>query len=456
MIAEMRYILARYVGRPLEFLTRPSKFAQRRIARSRLVSMRAHPDLVERHRIEKLRTLLQYAGKHVPYYRRLFEESGFDPRSVRSVADLEAIPPLEKSIIQAQREELVAEGIDRRRLRIKRTGGSTGEPTVFYVDTGFSIHEQALTQALFRLYGRRPGGPIAYLWGAPFDVPSGRSLAGRGVRYLRNEEYLARYTLTAADLPLTFEMLERFRPDILLGYTNLIVAFARYIRRHQLKPSFPRASVVCSAETLYPSDAVMLREVFRVPVHNSYGSRDIGLMAFSCDRGRLHMTAEDVILEPYGEPTSDIGDREVLVTKLNCLSMPFIRYRIGDRARFSESSCECGITYPVLDEITGRSHAVVRLADGGVVSAILFPMLLKEFDVTRFQVVQRRDLSLDLFVQEGEVGASAETRIRRILGERCPGLRVRITQEDLKARIGRTGKLEPFISETTNCDVCSD
>jgi phenylacetate-CoA ligase len=267
------------------------------------------------------------------------------------------------------------------------------------------------------------------------------------VHYLRNQEILAGYRLRNEDLPRTHDFLSVFQPEVLTGYTNLLVAFARYLRDNKLKPNYPKRTVLCSAETLHEQDRAFLASVFQRPVCIFYGARDIGSMAFECIDGRnLHVMAEDVILEPHGKPTDDLGDREILVTKLNCLSMPLIRYRIGDRAVFSGERCTCGLSYPILKQVTGRSSAIVHLPDGGFVSAILFPMLLMELGVTAFQVVQREDYSLVVKLLPDELDERGRAKILRVLGDRCPGLKIDVAEEDLAKLIGKTGKIEPFVS----------
>ena len=53
-------------------------------------------------RLERLRTLLTKVGKHVPYYRDCFKNLGFDPQKIQSLADLQKLPLLTKSIIRTE------------------------------------------------------------------------------------------------------------------------------------------------------------------------------------------------------------------------------------------------------------------------------------------------------------------------------------------------------------------
>src|SRR3954465_8021681 len=50
--------------------------------------------------VRALRELLCYAGTNVPYYRELFQKERFDPRGVRSRADLAELPLLTREIVR--------------------------------------------------------------------------------------------------------------------------------------------------------------------------------------------------------------------------------------------------------------------------------------------------------------------------------------------------------------------
>ena len=47
-------------------------------------------------RDKRLRKIVQYAAKTVPYYRSLFQKEGIDPGKIRTVADLDMLPLVDK------------------------------------------------------------------------------------------------------------------------------------------------------------------------------------------------------------------------------------------------------------------------------------------------------------------------------------------------------------------------
>src|SRR5688572_32336034 len=68
------------------------------------------PERIELERVERLRAFLVSAGAAVPYYQDLFRSIGFDPRGLRSTADLAAIPFLTKTHIRSNTNALKAAG----------------------------------------------------------------------------------------------------------------------------------------------------------------------------------------------------------------------------------------------------------------------------------------------------------------------------------------------------------
>jgi len=60
------------------------------------------------HQLERLKQLLVHAGQHVPYYRDLFRRAGFNPRAMRALSDLAALPPLTRLSVQEQGERLLS------------------------------------------------------------------------------------------------------------------------------------------------------------------------------------------------------------------------------------------------------------------------------------------------------------------------------------------------------------
>jgi phenylacetate-CoA ligase len=50
--------------------------------------------------------------------------------------------------------------------------------------------------------------------------------------------------------------------------------------------------------------------------------------------------------------------------------MPFIRYKVGDRATRSDDTCACGCAFPLIERIEGRVEDYVRTPDGRLIGRL--------------------------------------------------------------------------------------
>lgn len=116
-------------------------------------------------RVQRLRDLLMHAKAHVPYYRDLFKRLGFDPQGMGSINDLQRLPFLTKADIRANTDAMKsdqAQGLAR-----FNTGGSSGEPLVFFIGRERVSHDVAAKWRATRWWGVDIGAPEIVLWGSP-------------------------------------------------------------------------------------------------------------------------------------------------------------------------------------------------------------------------------------------------------------------------------------------------
>ena len=121
---------------------------------------------LQNHRLAGLKSLLEYAGCHVPYYRSLFREIGFDPRAMNQLSDLQRLPLLSKAIIRANDLKSEVAGP----LKRYNTGGSSGEPLIFFMGRSRISHDVAAKRRATRWWGVDIGDPEIVVWGSPIEL----------------------------------------------------------------------------------------------------------------------------------------------------------------------------------------------------------------------------------------------------------------------------------------------
>src|SRR4051812_27608611 len=164
-----------------------------------------------------LLSLLRYAGQNVPYYRELFAKHRFDPRAVRSTADLAELPLLTRDIVRERYEDLIDPRHRGKNFK-KGTSGSTGKPLKFEFSRESECWRQATKLRGYGWAGYRPGRKVFYYWAAVSAGPP--RLKTRIDRVLRRETFLDSMKQDSAARFAALEVLRRTRPQVIICYTQ--------------------------------------------------------------------------------------------------------------------------------------------------------------------------------------------------------------------------------------------
>ena len=348
------------------------------------------PQEMEQLQIQRLREFLVRIGRDVPYYRALFSELDFDPSSVSSVKNLQRLPLTGKADIRAHTDSLKADNAGP--LEKCSTGGSTGEPLIFYRGKERVSHDVAAKWRATRWWGVDIGDSEIVVWGSPIELGSQDKVRLVRDKLLRTE-LLSAFEMSNANLLKFTQRIKTLKPRMLFGYPSSLALMAEYVTSNGYTVDKLGIKVVfVTSERLYPHQREAIEAAFGAPVANGYGGRDAGFIAHQCPQGALHITAEDIVVEIVSEdgevlPPQEKG--EIVITHLSTGDFPFVRYRTGDVGSLSRDRCTCGRGLPVLAEIEGRSTDFVKAADGTVLHGLALIYVLREIpEVEEFKIVQ--------------------------------------------------------------------
>jgi phenylacetate-coenzyme A ligase PaaK-like adenylate-forming protein len=363
---------------------------------------RMSPGRIQALQQRRLRRLVAWARTHSPFYARLYRD--VDPKQW----DLPQLPVLTKTEMMEHFDDLVTD----RRLRwaeleefmsdpdrlgqwyqgryaVSRTSGTQGLPALIVQDRGMmellfalqmvrgSVFPAGPAAAVERLF--RPARLAVVTIGRGF-YPSAAALAYAPTAARR---FVDRLWLTHIEpLAEVTDRLNRFQPDVLLAYANVLEILAREALAGRLhlgrgappdKPQPPaRGSlrqVINMSEPLSEGARQLIQEAVGLPVSNNYATGECMALSIGCPQGHgMHLQADWAVLEvvnrdnrpvPPGEP----GEK-VLITNLANTVQPFIRYEIGDVVTMSPTPCPCGSPFPLIRNVEGRTDEVVWVRDG--------------------------------------------------------------------------------------------
>ena len=410
------------------------------------------PGQLQALQLANLKEFLADIGNSVPYYRELFAKLDFDPAAVTQIQDLQKLPLTGKPEIRAHTEQLKAD--DAIGLARFNTGGSSGEPLIFYIGSKRVSHDVAAKWRATRWWNVDIGDPEIVVWGSPIELG-----AQDRVRQVRDKlfrtQLLPAFEMSAEKLDGFVATICDVKPKMLFGYPSALAHIAEHAEKRgvALDGLGIRVAFVTS-ERLYNHQREKIEQVFGCPVANGYGGRDAGFIAHQCPAGSMHITSEDIVVEIVDNdgkvlPVGETG--EIVVTHLATRDFPFVRYRTGDVGALSNEQCSCGRGLPVLKEIQGRSTDFVVAQNGTVIHGLALIYILRDLPgIAAFKVIQEnlRLVRIELVKGEGYMEAN-EQAITEVFHSRL-GAMVSVEFEycdEIKPE--KSGKFRYVISKVT-------
>jgi phenylacetate-CoA ligase len=397
------------------------------------------PDELRAYQEKRLSFIIKQAYNHVPYYRCLFKGLKLRPSDIRRVDDLKKLPLLTKSTARDAGSDLHADNADKYHPVTYTTSGTAGSPLQFYLDKGANSLE-------FVYYWRH--------WGwAGFKL--GDRFAELGSQYfLRRKNlgevtfswqpHLRRLMLNSGQISFCrakemVEAIRKYRPKFLKGMASAVYFLALSLKEAGINDISFKA-IFSTGEVLTPRYRMMAEMVFSCPILDSYGHMERTVTVCQCLEGGYHINSDYGILELENIRTSANGKNvlgRVIGTSLYNMSMPFIRYDVGDHIEIfvEQRTCPCGRGLPLVKAIHGRNEDIIVTPDGRFITSIfILPEFVEGIHFVQFVQESKTELCINVVPgnkwnkeKEGELSVY----VRKLVG---PEVYIRIacvTSEDI-------------------------
>jgi len=403
------------------------------------------PEALRRLQERKLRRLMEHAWRNVPFWRKRFEKAGVRPEEINHVEDLRRLPVIDKSDIRnADPRELTDRRVAGSDSLVEiETSGSSGEPLEFPIDGRYDQFRKAQYLRPYFTNGQR----------FTDKVLRASVHAEKPARWFHRLGILREERVFSGEAPGKFvSALRRLKPQVLVGYGSFLSLVACRLEEDGGVPDPPPRLIFTDSELLSAGVRERIERVFGVPATDVYGTYETDNIAYECPLHRgYHMAVDAVIMEFLrdGEPVGPGEEGEVVVTVLDNLTTPFIRYNLHDLASFTDEPCPCGRTFPLMTMIGGRLDDCTVSEDGSLRCSMGLVNSFRSVAcyVREWQVIQEspKEFFVLLVPASGYCDRVRE-EIRRKLVEQFPGAGVEFRIVD---RIDRSpsGKFRAVISK---------
>lgn len=329
----------------------------------------------------RLQAFIAHAYHHTAYYRRVFDSLGLKPEDIRTKEDLQKLPIITKETVNAHYEEFIPDNLSSFKYRLSRSGGTTGVPIQYYCDENVWGYVTAARIYHWRKTGYRYGDAFIALGSASL-FSKAPSLKRRLYDKLRNEHPLNCVNMTDEVCKGYCEYIDKNQIHYIYGYAAAIYMFADYVRRTGvILPEIK--GVFTTSENLTDHYRETIEQVFQCKVMDCYGARDAGITAYE-DGYHRYRIGYNALVELVDVIEENVGS--VVTTNFLNYTFPLIRYRFGDEAELVPDGEVEGYNGQMLRRILGRSAHVLRLENGHHLTATGISMIMKEFDISAFDI----------------------------------------------------------------------
>lgn len=384
------------VGRVLSAVPLPRILGAdfRRWYRLALEADRWNAEQIREYQVVQLRRILTLAYEKTAFYRKSFQNVGFEPSDLKTPEDLRRLPTIDKVTVRENWKEMLTLPLSDPNLDLVSTGGTSGEPMRFYMSSSRHAPEFAHLTACWSRIGYKPGDHVAVLRGRLITQPR----EGMYYQYdpLLRHHYYSTFHMSPDDLRAYAHHIQKVRPRFLHAYPSSIYALARYMASANM--AFPESirAVLLESEPVFPHQRELVEKRMGLRMFASYGHSEKLIMAAECEKSSAYH-----VLPTYGYCEVLDGDRAAVVagglgeltgTGFINEAMPLIRYRTADLVTVGSGKCAtCGREHQLLESIQGRWGQEFLICRDGQTLISMTSLNLHDdtFDgVARFQFVQ--------------------------------------------------------------------
>lgn len=335
---------------------------------------------------KSLNQLLIHSYLNVPYYKRVLKDAGVINEELKvDLVNFNNIPYLDKEILRKEGKNLHSVDHKRRKSYENSSGGSTGEPAIFLQDRYYWDLNGIATKIFYHeILGKELGESEVDVWGSERDVfRNSMGTKERLINRLYNRTILNSFVVDDDKLKYFVEKINNIKPVDIWAYVESIDLLSRYIQENKLKIYSPKF-IISTSGTLYTEIRNRVEKVFKCPVYDQYGAREVGPIGIECkEKNGFHAF-------PYLNYLETGKDNELVITLLTNYSMPLIRYKIGDEViMMKDKKCSCGRKYKIIKEVRGKTVSHFKTEGGKIIHGQLFIRQFFFLDwVKKFQIVQ--------------------------------------------------------------------
>ncbi len=392
-------------------------------------------DEMQAFQLGKLKETVAWVYERIPFYKKKFDEVGFQPGNLKALEDLGKLPFTVKTDLRDNYPFGLCAVPMTEVVRVHASSGTTGKPiTGPYTKDDLAQWCQCMARTM---------DSAGITKTDIFQNSYGLGLFTGGLGFHQGAE-----TIGCTVIPASSGMTERqitLMRDFGVTALGCTPSYALTIaeKASDLGVDLRKLPLRVGCFGAEPWTVEMRKEIeerMGIKAREAYGLTELGGpgVAFDCDMqdGWLHVNEDHIlpeIIDPVTEEVLPLGEKgELVFTALQRRAMPMIRYRTRDITQLKRETCACGRTLIKMKKVYGRSDDMLIISGVNVFPSQIESLLLEVAEVEpQYVLIIRKKgyldaLSVDVeakpeVYEQGEdklkqVEGAIEARIRGVIG----------------------------------------
>lgn len=332
---------------------------------------------------DKLQQLLTEVVQNVPYYHQYQNKDGLSP-----IAWLKTFPIMTKQEINAHIQTLTSKPLDQ--LIKKESSGSSGIHATTYMDRASLDTIRAIQMLWWEWAGWKIGQPILQT-----GMGKDRGRLKKVKDLVLRTNYTLAFGLSKNEVLDILTNNQQRKNTFLAGYASSLYVLAKTANESNINTIHFDAAVSWG-DKLFPHYKEEIERAFHCKIKDTYGCSEGIMIAAQKDLDYYYIMTPHVHLELLDEHGNEVPDGElgrVVVTRLDTIGMPFVRYYTGDLAvklPKDKYPKKRALNFPLLERVIGRDTDIVKTQKGGQMIVHFFTAIFQlEPSFQQFKIIQR-------------------------------------------------------------------
>ncbi len=343
-------------------------------------------DEIKKMQLARLKETVERCYERVPFYRKKFDETGLEPKHIRTLEDVKLLPFTTADDLK-NNYPFGLFAVDKKDIvRVHGSSGTTGKPKI----EGYTRNDlENWTEILARVISAA-GVTSKDITQISFGY--GLFTGGFGLHYGMERVGAMVVPLSSGNTERQLMIMQDFGVTVLVSTPSYALYMADEIEKRGIdKSKIKLRLALFGGEGHTEEMRAKIEKQLMIKATENYGLSELGGPGYSgeCYLQKGMHIAEDhyfsEIINPDKLNTLDMGEKgELVITSLTREAFPMLRYRTRDITWLDDTPCSCGRTSMKMAKVQGRSDDMLIIRGVNVYPSQIESVIMSTKEIQPF------------------------------------------------------------------------